>query len=257
MKRGLGHLPNPPDARDKPVGALLQLVGAASPVPPTASLRGLVGAVRDQQTSSACVAFANCKGIFIRGRFTGVDVPELSPLASYALTRGVNLLPGEPLVDIGSIPRSFYVAASVDGVVSESRYAFDAGLVNSPLPFDVFVAGADARVTTYHSILESGEERCAAIRACIHSGIPVSFAMPVDRAYEALFDDSVYQGRTGKIVGGHDQLIIGYDETSFEVLNSWGIGFAGGGVSRIAASYIGSDEVSDLMCCDVAPGGVS
>lgn len=254
--RGKGHIPNKPDARDRPIGALIQQLGAVTPLPDTASLRSFAGVVNDQSITSSCVAQAGTKAVLTRARVLGVMVPELSALASYAITRGFSMVKGEPMVDQGSIPRDFFRGAQGFGVVAESRWPFDPAVVNDVLPLDVFEAAADAKVSTYHVIEEEGTARAQRIRETIHGGTGVCFAMPVDKAYEELETADVYQGRTGPSLGGHYQFICGYGPGYFEILSSWGIGHGAAGLVRIAADYIGNPvECTDLMAIDVAPAG--
>lgn len=264
MNRYYGYIESPADTRDFKIGSLLGSAGSAAPLPESESLKQHAGAVRDQSITSSCVAHAGCKMVIIRARYMGVAIPELSPLAQYALTRGEDMGEGEKLVDSGSMPRSFFRSAAKFGVISEARWPFDAAKVNDGLPLDVFEAGVGARLRSYHAIDDSGANRIAAIKACIHAGIPVGFAMPVDSNYEKLDDSTVYQGRLGAAKGLHYQCITGYGPASyhgpeyFEVMGSWGVGFAFGGFARIAQHYIANaSEVTDVWAVDVAPGGVT
>ncbi len=260
LGRGKGHIPNKPDSRDLEIGALIQKLGAVARLPDAFSLRAFAGPVNDQSITSSCVAQAGTKAVAVRSRVMSGNVsrmPEISARASYAITRGLGMLPGEALVDQGSIPRDFFIGAKSFGVVAESRLPFDPALINEKLPLDVFEAGADAKVASYHTIFESGLDRCQRIRETIHGGTGVCFAMPVDQAYENIDTLDVYQGRTGRSLGGHYQLIVGYGVGWFEILSSWGIGHGGGGTVRISPSYIGNAELSDFMAVDVAPAGAT
>lgn len=259
-ERGCGCIPSPPDERDFPIGALLQRIGSDAPLPTSMSLRSFAGEVRNQSITSSCVAMAGTKLVAIRARKMGLTIPELSPLASYALTRGWDLVEGEALVDLGSMPRSFFHTARQSGVVSEARWPFDEGKINEPLPLDVFVAGAAAKVASYHAIEWEGEGRCQLIRETLHAGSAVGFAMPVDRDYMRLElgdAEAIWPGRTGPTRGRHYQAITGYGPGYFEVLGSWGLGFAYAGTVRIANDYIAQPECTDFYAVDVSPGGVT
>lgn len=245
-----------PAPRAQPIGALIQRLGGnAAPVPTTVSLLPFIGAVNDQSITNSCVAQAGTKALYVRGRKMGLVIPELSAQASYAMTRGASLMPGMKLLDVGSIPLDFWITASTFGVVSAERVPLDPGTINDRVPLDVFVAGADAHVTAYHAIETQSDARCTEIRSTLSAGVPVVFAMPVDKAYEDLADASVYQGPTGPNLGGHDQLIIGFGPGFFQVLGSWGTAFAADGVARISDSFIGSDDCSEFFAADLAPGG--
>lgn len=258
LVRAYGHIPNKPDSRDFPIAALIQKCGVGTAtLAETVDNSGFLGRVRDQSITQLCVQFANCKGIegFLSAR--GVEAPELSPQAASILTRGLEIQPGDPLVDNGSMPRDFFLSGMAFGVVSESRYPFDPATVNNKLPLDVFEAGADAKIKSFHTVFETGEARVFALKQAIASKLFPSFAMPVDASFENLEDSSIYGGLTGPEKGRHDQLLCGYGLGYFLVRGSWGIGFGFGGNVRISSDFIGSSQCFDFMACDAAPTGIA
>lgn len=247
---GKGHIPNPHNSEFEPIQTLLAKIGSPGPLPASYSLREYAGLVRDQSITSACVAFAGVTAIYLRAHRLEIDMPVLSPLASYALTRGTALLPHEELIDQGSIPRDFFETALAFGVCPESVLPFDPSIVNDPLDLDVFEGST--RIGSYHSIFEEGWMRGQRIREAIYAGTGVCFAMAVDKAYEELDSLDVYQDRTGPSLGGHYQLITGYGPGYFEVMGSWGIGFGEAGIVHIAEEYICNPvECTDLMAIDI------
>lgn len=247
---GLGHLPDPPGVVGHPIHAL---IGAPPPLPPSASLEDCVDRVNDQGHTSSCVGQAGSAAVRIRAAKLGFPIPHVSALAAYTLTRGLDMLPGEDLVDAGSMPSRFFESAAAYGVIADERWPFAENTVNDRLPLDVYEAGADARVTGWHPITGSGTDRTDAIKAALANGHPVTFAMQVEQAYEDLPAGEVYEYQGGPSLGGHYQVIVGYDGDAFRVLNSWGTAWCDGGYSLISAAFMGSGEVSDVYAVDSAP----
>lgn len=255
MSRFYGAIPNTVDTRDLPIGALLQKCAVAfGELPDAVDNSAFLGDVRDQSITQSCLPTAATKGIFGFCKARDIACPELAVLPSYAFTRGVNLLPGESLVDDGSMPRSFYSSAALFGVVPESSFPFDPARVNDRVPLDVFESGIAARVKSYHTVLEQGQARVAALRQALAGKLFPTLSMPVDIAFEELAGISVYPGTTGPVLGMHALLLCGYRPGAFLLRNSWGIGWGAGGLGWVAESFIASDSCFDFMAANASPG---
>jgi len=75
-------------------------------------------------------------------------------------------------------------------------------------------------------------QKLLSIKQAVSTGIPVIFGTQVDEAFfsvNSLAPISI----AGQSVGGHAMVIIGYDDISVHVLNSWGKYWGVGGICRV------------------------
>jgi hypothetical protein len=208
---------------------LAQLRATSVGIPLSASLTSHVRRVRTQPGSS-CVGMALAAAIEVRASVLGQYVPDISGLSIYTMAREAW---GTSLADVGCRIRDAVDALQQRGVVSEDRWPSGTSHLNELLPWDVFQHGLGARVEGLYRV--SGVD---AIRAAIAAGHPVAFGMTVDQAYFA-YQAGVYVPG-GDVVGGHMQLIVGYEPWKFRVLNSWGSGWGEGGCSWLADADVAS-----------------
>ncbi len=81
---------------------------------------------------------------------------------------------------------------------------------------------------------------------------PVIIAMQVTRDFKRLRGNTIYRG-TGKVVGGHAIVVVGYDDRrqAFKLINSWGRGWGAGGFGWISydafRSVVGAAYVMDVQ----------
>jgi hypothetical protein len=73
------------------------------------------------------------------------------------------------------------------------------------------------------------------VKSHIAAGFPVLIGMSVDQSFMRLSKGQVYQAPSGPLLGGHAILVVGYDEArqAFKLFNSWGLGWADGGMGWI------------------------
>ena len=255
MKRGYGHIQAPRDPRDWHISGLL---GAPGDLPSVVDLSPKIDAIRDQQQTSSCVAFAFARAIQLRGAVAGQPTSYPSELAIYAFGRS------QPLSDEGSIPREVAAALITYGVVPNARWPFDPNNVNVIPPWDVEQHGADARVTGYYWIDDEAVDRVAQVKHALASGFPVTFAQQVAQDFED-YTSGILGVSSLPILGGHDTTIVGYDanEGSYLAVNSWGLSFGeprggfSGGFFRISEERLTSPICTDFCVLTVSPKGES
>lgn len=249
--RALGHIQDDPDPRDwLGVGRMLGVgIGSAnSRFVDRLDYRSFCADVRDQGAVSDCVGEAVCAAIDTQARLVGRMQPYGSPYAAYAIGRALDAPdPDAPLLDFGSKPRMVIQGVAKWGLVALERWNPTGDAVNERPPFDVLKAGGSARIQSYARI--EGEDVVSQLATALGSGFVPIFAMKVDAAYMSLEDGTIYQGLTGPSKGSHMQAIVGHDlaaaEPYFWVRNSWSAGWGAGGYSRIAASFIASEDATD------------
>jgi len=252
--RGKGHIadraPTAPDFaafRRAHVGASLEPVNM---VP-------FVDRLRDQTITSACVGFAIARAIDIRARITGVHLAYPSARAIYGLARMKEA--STPLLDVGCQPSLAIDALQSFGIVGEDRIGFDDARINDPMPWDVFQAGADARLAGAYRLTSSGGQRLEEIRAALAHAYPVVFGMQVDRSYENLLGDPTWHGMLGPSLGGHMQCVINDPHAppdAFTIAGSWSGWGYGNGLARVGADYLAGGNATDFYVITIAPMGV-
>jgi hypothetical protein len=253
LVRRYGHIPDAPGVSYAPLHGL---VGAGAPAT-SADLTPHVSRVLDQGGTSACVGMAFAAAIAIRASAAGVTIPFPSAMGIYALARQIDDPNAYPIPDEGSQPSAAVRAMNQLGIVAESRWPQDVDPVD-PVPFDVLKAGCDAVLTGSYGIIGSGPARLALIKQALTSGYPVTFAMPVDRAYEDIVSSATYMAGTAIDLGTHCQTIVGYrdDYQAVRVLNSWGAGWGDRGYAWVSYAWMQSDRLFDFNVLTAAPAGV-
>jgi hypothetical protein len=154
------------------------------------------------------------------------------------------------LPDVGCSPFLAMTGIRDHGVVSASRWPG----TKSPrerVPIDVLEAGSRALVTGFFRAFAAGADLYAQLCNAVDLGHPILFGMPVGEEFGEKLDGSVYSGEASD-VGNHAMTIIGYDETGFQILNSWGDSWGDRGTCTIDAGYM-IDRAFDFTAFQVAP----
>lgn len=234
-----GHILDIPDPRDRDALGLF----AVAPALPPVDLRAHVQRIRNQGAVGSCVAEAFVAAIEIRSSVLGRHVPELSPLAVYAIARR-----GDPvLLDEGCRPRDCASGLSDYGAVPEERWPYREILANTRVPMDVLQHGADARISGYYRVGGDGADRCAGVQAALAKGFPVPMAQVVEQSFMDYQPGQILGPLSGPALGGHMTTILSYDAAtdSYLVLNQYGIGWGDGGFYRMSGARLASPFVSD------------
>ncbi len=142
------------------------------------------------------------------------------------------------------------------GLVTEARWPLDEDRINEPPPEDVFQHAIDAQVGEYYRI-ESGFGCAEHIRQALAKGYIPAFAMDVDASYEQMTPDEIYQGPSGRSLGGHMQAIVGYTPDYFVIAGSWGYGFARNGFARISDKFFDGGGATDILVPTLVPQRVT
>ncbi|MCU0905840.1 MAG: trypsin-like peptidase domain-containing protein [Rhodobacteraceae bacterium] len=200
-----------PDPRDLPyVPDLTDLPRRHAPAP------GLP--VADQGTAPTCVGHALAAAINLQLGRRGAQTLRASPRMLYELARAHDNLP-DPLGG-GSTLRGAIKGFFHNGVVPEEppevEHAPDWGLTR-----DRAKRAAAIQLGTYRRVGRDFDAVHSAIRG---SGAVLASAR-IHRGWEAPVKGRIR--RSADSLGGHAFVIVGYDQTGFIVLNSWGEGWGG------------------------------
>lgn len=243
--RGRGYMPDEPDDRDL-LFAAPQLDELVRPI--NFSLLVHAKERRDQGPSSMCVAFGTAHAIGIRERFLGVELPPVSVMSMYSVSRSYHML---KLRDQGTYPRTMCRGLSKVGVPLEEDWPFDLSKVNRHPPPQCFLRGYARRGGTYQRIAEREQARIDAICGAVAGGFPVTIGTLVARDFGNSRGPRLIT-RPTTIDGGHLMCIVGYSNhgARFEVLNSYGPRWRDDGICELDADYVAWEGTTDLSIID-------
>jgi C1A family cysteine protease len=246
----LGCLPNPIDLRDLDIDVLGL---SAIDLPDKVSLAPYVGEVFNQGNTNSCVANAVAAAIGILERKAGLDYKPVSRLFAYYNSRRYH---NGHKSDSGTYIRTCLKMMTKLGIPDEEYWDFSTSFfkVNRRPPWNSYMMSHPRKDGMYVKIYDVGDKRVPAIKAALAASLPVVFGTDVSRAY-LKSDGPTEQPRPTideEIVGGHAQVIVGYDSTPedgllFEVLNSWGSDWRNNGYIWMKEDYITWDSTRDLQ----------
>lgn len=241
-RRGLGCRPDPADARDRPLGALLGAL-AVSPPPASASVRSALVAPKDQGWTSSCTGQAWVQAIRTTLLHRGAECPDLSALFSYWLGRAEW---GGERRDEGSHLRTAAKAMVRFGCATESAWPMVSARVNKQPPFGAFRSGHDLRGLRGYYRVAAGD--VDGVRRAIAAGYAVVGGWRIDQAFVDATGPAVLDVPTGSIVGGHAWVLENYAaDSTFGILNSWGPTWKMNGRARMTAAFVARG--SDIWAC--------
>lgn len=210
------------DARDK-----LFRVSPNVAVPDEVTLSGHVLDILDQGHAGSCVANAVAQAIRVCTLRDGAGWTLPSRLWLYALARKKG---GFPLSsDDGCYIRDAFGAAKALGYPSEETWPYSDTRVFDEPEWRHYRLAIDQRWTDgYYRVAPNA----AAIKEAVASGCPVVFGTDVDQKFVD-YCGGVW-GLSGKSIGGHAMVIVGYNEDTAEVVNSWGSDWGSHGYVNVA-----------------------
>lgn len=221
--RTLGFKKSPKDHRD--FGAF-RLLGAATTIPPSADLEEFMGPVKDQGQEGSCTAHAGTENLEFLYRKFKKQSPVFSPQFLYYQERKEDgdLDQG----DAGSFGRTSVICMNKYGCCLLSTDPYDHSQMNTP-PTDLQIQEAlSYKAGAYHSLGSVDEMKC-----CLASGYAFLLGFDVYDNFESIGGDGNMPSPSGGILGGHEVLAIGYDDSrgsgAFKIRNSWGLGWGNGG----------------------------
>lgn len=222
-ERYFGWRPSPPDHRDVFYTAPRQLVAAlpsrvdlsenwTNPIWNPVWNQGSLGSC-GPQTACADVVFAALR----QQKRDACPMP--SRLFVYYCTRA---LMGTVNYDSGVDNRSLLKALNKYGWCDESLWSYDIERFRTQPPQNCFQQAATRKIAQYLAVNQSLDE----MRACLAGGDPFIFGFSVyDSIDNAESTGHIpYPRRGDRMAGGHDVLVVGYDDSTrkFKLRNSWG-----------------------------------
>ena len=230
--RRYGFKPSPRDHRDFGAGRLF----GAAPIPPLMDLEPWCGLVKNQGQEGSCTAHAGTGNLeYLYRRFLDVKL-VFSPQFLYYVERWFdNDLPG----DNGSYGRTSVRCMNRFGCCLEETDPYDPSQMDTKPTDAQFAAATSFRGGAYHALSTVDE-----MKRCLASNYPFLLGFAVHQSFEEIGSDGIAPPPSGTIIGGHEVLVIGYDDTTsrFKVRNSWGAGWGASG-----NFFIGYGDLLDVM----------
>lgn len=233
---GLGYIESPPDVRDVSFDAL----GLSAAAPSAASLEQHVGPIRDQGSTSTCVAQACAAAIDICESLAGLPVVPVSRLFIYFYSRAQH---GAQRVDAGTYVRAAVKSLRNVGAPDEEFWPWSPGRwkrMHRQPGWEPNMRAHPRAGGRYYRIDGYGEDRVRAVKAAIDSGRPVVLGTRVAESFLDSDGPNVIDkpAEADKLVGGHAMVLVGYDANGFRLLNSWGSSWRDGGLCWITEDYL-------------------
>lgn len=259
--RGFGHRPDRLQdvEEDLILRHVSELVGVAAPRATSRDWRHLDPTVLSQGSSNTCVPHAGSTSLYMFAQGSGHPIQR--PSIRHAYLQGQledQRLDGIPrerrqLLDIGMRARSMLVAWSTYGIVSEARWPFDDTKVTEPLPFDLDVAAADAKLTGWYRA-DSGTMSQSFRRALDARTFPI-VAIDVHESFEQIsgVDGYEYDEPSGAFLGRHMICIVGYRPGFVLMKNSWGSSWCDDGYCWLSNRFLDSENTRDGWILTAAP----
>jgi C1A family cysteine protease len=239
--RRYGYIRNPPDHRDFGISSLA--LGVTEPSP-SFSLKPWLGPVKDQGDEGSCTAHTGTENSeFLYRKYRG-ESPIFSPAYLYYLARVID---GDPNDDAGSTGRSTCIALQKYGVCLESQDPYVAGQYAIPPTTEQTQDALAYKSGAYH-FLSTVQD----IKSCIASGYCCMIGFTVYQSFESIGADGMMPSpnkSTEQVLGGHETLVYGYDDSkgTLDVLNSWGASW--GDFGSFHMKYSDAADPDILMDC--------
>ncbi len=210
----------------------------------TVNLRPYSLGVRDQGSTSSCVAHAVAKAVEVRKMMLHRSSPVLSRLALYFLARTL-MVPRRTHLDKGTHVSTACDAMRRFGVCEESLWGFDKKLLNRSPTWSAMQSAYVNKIQAFYKITSKGDNRLEAIKRALSQGFPVVFGTGIGSNWYSYKKGQVLIPTTS-ISAYHAVVLLGYDRNVFYGENSWGTDWGNRGFFEIHPDHLTWQESSDF-----------
>lgn len=236
-----GWLPDLPDPRDHAFSAAL---GPAVELPERVDLRAAFPPAYSQGQLGSCTAQAigAAMAFHLRPR-RGFKTWMPSRLFIYFNERFAE---GTVRVDAGAQIRTGIKSVAKQGCPHERLWPYsDAvpGPFSKRPPKPVYEAAKERLVASYQRVPRT----LVAMQTCLAQGVPIVFGATVFESFESadVARTGVVPMPTGRPLGGHAMVCVGYEGDRFLVRNSWGAAWGQRGYCTMPYEYLLDEGLSD------------
>lgn len=243
MMHSYGWIPGLADQRDVPFeNKLIKL-------PSKVSMRSGMPPVYDQGQLGSCTANALSAQLDFMRNKQGEKFIHPSRLFIYYNER---VMEGTTTSDAGAMGRHGIKSLQKQGVCPESEWPYIVSTFTAKPSIRCYEDAIKFEALTYKRVSRVIED----IKAALLQELPISFGFTV---YESFESDAV--AKTGvmpmpkpdeAVLGGHETLIVGFDDSkhAVEVRNSWGSSWGDKGYFWMPYQYLVSKLCSDFWVID-------
>lgn len=213
LNRKYGFKKSPADERDLHAKLAFSL---DLNLPSSVDLEQWMGPVKDQGQEGSCTAHAGTENLEFLYRKIKNQTPVFSPQFLYYKEREMDgSLPG----DNGSYGRTSVKVMQQFGCDLLSDDPYDIQKMDDPPTQEQLDQALNYKAGAYHALTDVNSMKC-----CLASGFTFLLGFDVYENFESIGSDGVAPSPQGQVLGGHEVLVIGYDDSTsrFKVRNSWG-----------------------------------
>lgn len=251
--RYYGWKPQLPDRRDLRFSPPPRVMES---LPPSVDLRPKMGPVLDQGPLGSCGPNAVDSLILFDQQKEAQPVRSVSRLAIYYNARFLMNTLNE---DSGVDNRTMLKSLAQFGFCDEELWPYNVGRFREAPPANAVQTASRALITDYAAVAQDLD----VMKGCLAAGYPFLFGFTVYESFESLqvaeTGDVPMPGAGERVVGGHDVVICGYDDSQQDFLlkNSWGAwGIQQSGYGRMPYAYAtDSNLATDFWVINAIPTG--
>jgi len=197
----------------------------------------------NQGPLSSCVGNATADSVEILNAIEGRGRVELSRLFVYAMARILN---GALNVDGGTYIRSAFESLNKFGICEETLWPYTASKVNTSPSLIAQQRARGHKISAYYRIKSSGAQRVNDAITALRAHKPVVFGTLLDDTFYGVRGTNTVTVPTGKIIGAHAMILVGYANGRFIAKNSWGTYWGDRGYWYMSTDYFAWNNTWDI-----------
>jgi hypothetical protein len=255
-----------PDNPQSPARLLLAMAPPITKLSSAVDLAKYMGPIRDQGQEGSCTGQmgAELRDWLYRAFFrfeNNRSVPADQFRSSASFIYKCNLIAdGDLGQDVGSTIHQTFITLNRKGSCLEDLAPYHVGDVSAPPTSDQYAGAQVYRGGAYHYL-----PTLEIMKSCLASGYPFGFGIEVYESFESgeLASTGIMPmpGPNEQFLGGHAQLVLGYDDSmkihgltgGLFIQNSWGKGWGRQGCYWMPYAYVTAGHCSDAWMMHLGP----